>query len=197
MGFCSVLMVTAALCHKKRTDGKQSWKIVPIIPVRGNKKASSFLLPHHSTPGTLDTEKGSEDSVGAFRLKGKTLITYAHLPSLRSFSKTSHETCPAITFPSSTISPVWAALLQNVLCSLQVVSYSKLQVIKTPSAPWQKQQIMKKHQKCPTSVSSFPPSKRWQAEVQNKHHLYEGNKLYSENYSMSQELTSTTFPPTP
>lgn len=135
MGFCSVLMVTAALCHKKRTDAKQSWKIVPIIPVRGNKKASSFLLPHHSTPGTLDTGEGSEDSVGAFRLKGKTLITYAHLPSLRSFSKTSHETCQAITFPSSTISPVWAALLQNMLCRLQVVSYSKLQVIKTPSAP--------------------------------------------------------------
>lgn len=71
----------------------------------------------------------------AFGLKGKTLITDTHLPSLRFFSKTSHETCLAITFCSSTICPVWAALLQNTLCRLQVVSYSELQVIKTPSAP--------------------------------------------------------------
>lgn len=59
VGFCSVLMATVASCHKKRTDAKWSWKIVPIIPVSGNKKSLiSFLLPHHSALGALDTAEG-------------------------------------------------------------------------------------------------------------------------------------------
>lgn len=109
----------------------------------------------------------SEDSVRAFRLKGKTLITDARLPSLRSFSKTSHETCLANTFCSSTISPAWAALLQNTLCRLQVVSYGKLQVITTPSAPWQKQQQMKK---TPTNphIPFFLPFIQKFTEMQNQ-----------------------------
>lgn len=106
--------------------------------------------------------------------------------------KTSQEIRWAITFSSSTISPVLAALLQNTLWRLQVVSYSKLQVIKTPSAPWQK--TKQNHQKPLINLSSFPPSKSWQTEVQNQtpslwRHLTIFRKLF-----MSQELASITFP---
>lgn len=60
VGFRIVLMAMAALCHKKRMDAKQSWKIVPIIPLSGNKKASSFLFFSLTTQllGPLTLEKG-------------------------------------------------------------------------------------------------------------------------------------------
>lgn len=60
VGFRSVVMATAVLCHKKKTDAKWSWKIVTITPVSGHKKASSFLFffPTTQLLGPLALEKG-------------------------------------------------------------------------------------------------------------------------------------------